>query len=133
MTDAKWLDSPDGDGWWHWSDGKDGFWDVVLVKATMAYWIGPYSFENYAKPLAKLDGGKWYRVIDPPPPPKPLPKSREVTLTARVYQSKPNNNWNIIVKVGDVVAESYGGTSHTRESLLSYVRNHYGIEPEVVE
>jgi hypothetical protein len=62
MSEPKWLDAPDGDGWW-W---RARFDDVQAV------WVKADGTRCYARPGQIVDGRhdilKWQRAEVPPPP-----------------------------------------------------------------
>lgn len=118
-TESHWLNAPDGPG--HWFHGRDGavFTTTIAVDEDMAYytdWIGRH-----------MPGHKWQRIPTPTSPAPSLPKSRDVTLTARVWEES-DGGWRYVVETGSKMLKGY--RHKTKSEALAAVRE-YGIEPTV--
>ncbi len=117
MSGGEWLDKPTHAGiWWRYSfDIKDRY-DLIPISGEQlgnTVWTKAY---------------KWQFCVYPTPPPPPLPKSRMVEMTARVF--KANSCWNGIVEVfGDVCHfRVHHIESQSRENCIKRCRD-YGVEP----
>lgn len=113
-----WLDAPDGDGWWWATDAGDrDVVNLVMVTGdTMKLAVSHYTF--------KVNGParKWQRVKPHTPVPKPLPKSKQVTLTAKVHL----NGVTVYMDGKPELTVPFPKDVATRE-----IRARFGIEPEV--
>ena len=108
----KWLDKPDGDGWWWCSSDGDQL-IVVLVK----------QYTSYANRQHK-----WLRIAVPTPP-VVLPKERTVTLTAKVHNP---HRWRAEISCNIPYQANVNGiVVDTKEKAIQWVRDTYGIEPEI--
>jgi hypothetical protein len=118
----EWLDAPDGDGWW-WRMGKhDKAPEAGYVRDRL--WSGPCNI--WAGSLG-FDGAKWKRAEAPAPPAPPLPKSRQVTLTAVIEPE--DDDWRAVVHADSHPLDSPQFSK--KQGAIDYVRRVYGIEPEV--
>jgi hypothetical protein len=128
--DAKWLDAPTEDGWW-WRSVKGQASECGLVRA--GRWSGPCNEWGASLAVVPLVGIMYWRAEEPPAPRWPLPKERVAKLTATVEhcRSAVRDCWHVQVFVDGIkqhVPDERGGS---RESCVRYVRDTYGIEPEM--
>lgn len=125
---GKWLDAPDGDGFYWWLGPDCATADVVCVDGPNMYWYGPLSGRMRNESIEKTAPAKWQRVQPHTPvPPPPLPKSKTVTLTAKVVRGSWES-WTAFVKVGE---NNLDEKTARRHEAIQWVRDMYGIEPEV--
>ncbi len=131
--ESEWLSKPDGDGWW---------WYCNISDTGLATGIAHVNQE--AGELAACIGGykvvlgphlRWKRVKEEAPPPAPLPRERQVTLTAKVESfdaGSDNTGWRLFIRSTlAVMSESRIFTQ--KEMAVAECRKTYGIEPEVCE
>ncbi len=129
-AESEWLDKPDGDGWW-WRVSYDS-------KNMLPIWVGNgwAQLPDGLKAVKKVDG-KWQRIKMPTPPPAPLPRERQVTLTAKVFIDDPESRFLWCLEVF-FLRDGYHKTAdrqkfETKQAAIKWVRDTYGLEPTVVE
>ncbi len=124
-AEPEWLSKPDGDGWWAaiWPNQKPEAVYVELEKNKYTQILGQ---DRYFSGIAQ--GVKWQRIKMPTPPPAPLPRERQVTLTAKVFVDH-RGFWNADASVpGHQFGSKIG---KTRDEVVQWVRDTYSIEPVV--
>ncbi len=70
----------------------------------------------------------YHRSTKPPAP--ALPTSKQVTLTAKVYQ-RGDGKWDANVEVEGYYLPGPHQHQESKQALIQWVRDTYGIEPEV--
>jgi hypothetical protein len=122
---VEWLDAPDGDGWW-WISATIGAGIIVYVFGDKAEHHGKTYEWKKEWPL-----NKWQRVQPHTPvPPPPLPKSKMVTLTAKI-DGRSAHGFALWIKPGD--GQEVQTNAGTREGLRRLCREQFGIEPDMSE
>ncbi len=110
---SEWLVEPDSDGWW-WR------YDPMTEVIDVAWSDRRRNFDSCFK---------WQRVKPHSPHPVTLPKSKTVTLTAKVdqFNATPTNSWRLRLFVDEhEIDQIYGSEKECRQ-----LARDYGLEPTV--
>ncbi len=129
MIETAWLNKPDADGLWWGNFG--GATNCYMVLYDGAWLHG----ETKPTPLAQMPDGWWKRTWAPTDvPPPPLPKSRDVKLTARVTKTADGRGLaEVFIDAGPIVDRTsrWSSMPWTFDDSVKWVRDNYGIEPKV--
>ena len=126
MSDEKWLDKPTHDGWW-WRACEDGSLSITRISSGPDLQLLGCYVGHGGQFRADLMNDRWLPITPPKPPAPPLPKSRQVTLTARVI-TDGRRGWEAQFHMDGREFDWTDGM--TKEAAIQHCRD-YGIEPEV--
>ncbi len=132
MSGGEWLDAPDGDGhYWMYGPEVHDLCSVTIYGQTVLY-----GGRGGEETLSSCLGSKWQRIPEPTPPSPPLPKSCMVEMTARVTKTSEGRGLAEVFLRGvnnkDTVSR-WSSMPWTMDDSAQWVRDSYGIEPEVSE